>query len=28
VLSARRRLGRNGRNGQAAPEEKVPALHR
>jgi hypothetical protein len=25
VLSARRRLGRNG---QAAPEEKVPALHR
>jgi hypothetical protein len=28
VLSARRRLGRNGRNGQAAPEEKVPALRR
>jgi hypothetical protein len=28
VLSARRRLVRNGRNGKAAQEEKVPALHR
>jgi hypothetical protein len=28
VRSARRRLARNGANGKAAAEEKVPALHR